>query len=102
MPCLLCKEPLCDLDVGAFCLRCSELKRQFEKLARSHPKIAYNWAMEKALNLAGDITGIEPGSAMLEIEDGELNLRTIKKVRTQVARSIPPELQKDDGQNKEE
>lgn len=100
MPCLLCIGPLCELDDGAFCFRCSELKRNFKSLTESRPKIAYNWAIEQALNLAGDITGVEPGSAMLEIEDGELGLRTVKKVHTQVARSVPPELQDNDERKK--
>ncbi len=102
MSCLLCKRSLTKDDKDGYCWRCRILNSTFEMLIDANKEAAYNWALSKALDLAGDITGVEPGSAMLEIEDGELGLRTVKKVHTQVARSIPLELQSDDRQNKEE
>lgn len=97
MRCLTCKGPLdSGVDGGGDCVRCFDLNSAFASLARDNRDAAYNWAMQKALDLAGDITGIEPGSAYIEAVDGELTLKTVERVKTKVARYVPPELRNDD------
>jgi len=103
MRCLTCKGPLdSGVDGGGDCVRCFDLNAAFNSLARDNPDAAYNWAMQKALDLAGDITGIEPGSAYVTVEDGEPQLHTVDRVKTTVARYVPPELRKNDGRKEED
>jgi len=70
-------------------------------LVARNKEAAYNWALSKVLDLAGDITGVKPGDSFLEVENGELGIRTVNKIKTTIARDVPPELRNNDGQEKE-
>lgn len=96
MLCIICN---CEFENnhsahGRLCIECLKLEMLFIRLITKNRDSAYNWAMQKALDLAGNITGIEPGSAYIKVEDGKLTIETVEKVKTTVARYVPPELKK--------
>ncbi len=102
MRCLLCgNDPGNNPQFGGYCIRCFGLNKTFDTLIEENPDAAYNWAIGKALDLAGGITGVEPGSAFIEIKEGELGVRTVEKIRTKVARYVPPELRENDGRKED-
>lgn len=91
MICIMCKESL--VIRGSKCEDCRGLEHSFGVLLLKNKDAAYNWAIQKSLDLAGDITGVEPGSSYITVEEGE-PMGTVEKVKTTVARYVPPELKK--------